>query len=144
VDDGRGASSADEVSVTVSVGVEGLQPPMSQLVRQGEATILPDHAFNVGRTVPLKLRLACGATALDDTAVAPPRVVGLKRTGDAGDATVIEPGDAGESNGGGPMFRSDGDSWIYNLETRGLGPGAYDIVIEMPDGLRYVAGMVLR
>jgi hypothetical protein len=42
------------------------------------------------------------------------------------------------------VFRSQNTNWIYNLSTKDLGPGSYELQVEMPDGLRYWTIIALR
>ena len=111
----------------------------------GDPIPLPDKAFKQGRTLPLKLQLFCGGTALTDADVAPPQIVALVPTsGTPVDLEVVDL-DAGEANDNGLLFRYSDPNWVYNLSTKGLsGETTYTIVIEMPDGLRYAAAFVLK
>jgi hypothetical protein len=143
VNDGQLNSPADTVDITVKVGVAGLLSPLEPLVPWTDPVIIPDKAFKQGRTLPLKLQLSCGATALTDADVAAPRIVALVREGDAIDLETIDP-DAGAANDNGLLLRYSAPNWIYNLSTQGLTTGTYVITIEMPDGLRYSAAFVLR
>jgi len=143
VNDGTEDSAPATVDITVKVEVVGLQPPLLPLVPDGEPVPLPDKAFKRGRTLPLKLQLFCGGTALTDADVAPPRIVALLRGGDAVALETIDP-DAGEANDNGLLFRFSDGNWVYNFSTAGLTAGTYAITIEMPDGLRLSAAIVLR
>jgi hypothetical protein len=143
VNDGQLNSPADSVSITVKVGVTGLLPPLEPLVPWSDPVLIPDKAFKHGRTLPLKLQLSCGTTALTDADVAAPRIVSLVREGDAIDLETIDP-DAGAANDNGLMLRYSAPNWIYNLSTQGLTTGTYVVTIETPDGLRYSAAFVLR
>jgi hypothetical protein len=143
VDDGKGGTSSDSVVVEVIVGVEGLLPPLSALVPEGALVPLPDKASKQGSTLPLKLRLCCGATPLTDANVAAPKIVALTRSGDPVDLATVDL-DAGESNDSGVFFRYSEPNWVFNLSTAGLSRGSYVITIELPDGRRYSAGFVLR
>lgn len=145
VNDGQVDSAPDTVDVIVTVGVAGLLPPLGGLVLEGDPIPLPNKAFKQGRTLPLKLQLFCGGTLLTDSDVTPPQIVGLVRAGDAPVDLEAVDLDSGEANDSGVLFRfSDDGNWVYNLNTQGLSPGTYTIVIEMPDGLRYAAGFALR
>ncbi len=143
VNDGMFDSNPDMVVISVTVRVAGLLPPLAALVPEGMSPPLPQHAFKQGRTLPLKLQMFCHATALTDADVAAPRIVGLLRGGDPVDLTTVDP-DAGEANDNGVLFRYSAPNWVYNLNTQGLAPGTYLIIIELPDGQRYVAAFVLR
>ena len=77
VNDGQVDSEPDEVSIAITVGIEGLQPPLVDLVPEGEEVLFPDKAFKCGRTLPLKLQLYCGGIPLSDADVSQPEIVGL-------------------------------------------------------------------
>ncbi|HYH44945.1 MAG TPA: PxKF domain-containing protein, partial [Thermoanaerobaculia bacterium] len=143
VSDGELESDPDTVEVVVSVGVEGLLPPMAALVPAGQVPPAPSHDVNQGSTVPLKLRLSCGTTLLTEDDVQPPVISGLAVNG----ASVSLDGldlDAGNSNGGGLAFRSSGDQWIYNLDTDALTAGDWVITLELPDGREVSARLLVR
>lgn len=136
--------STDSVEITVTVGLEGFLPPMAALVPEADpSTPEPAHAFKRGRTIPLKLRLWCGATLLTDAHVDPPAIVGIWRNGDAVNLNVIDP-DPGESNDNGFLFRFSEDKWIFNLSTSWAQVGRYTIAVRMPDGKVYKSGFQLR
>lgn len=143
VNDGSLDSAPDTLVVTVTVRPEGLLPPLAALVQLGDPVPLPERAFNQGRTVPLRLRLFCGATPLTDQDVAPPTLVDLRRAGDPINLGTIDP-DPGEANDSGLRFRFSEGNWVYNLSTRDLIAGTYEVRIELPDGRVFAAAFVLR
>ena len=104
----------------------------------------PDKAFKTGRTLPLKLRLFCGDVPLSDADVSPPEIVSLIIVDEAPDDLDIIDLDAGEANDNGTLFRFSDDLWIYNLSTKNLPSGSYEITIEMPDGRLFSTGFILR
>lgn len=141
VDDGQRVSAPDTVAVHVIVGVQGLEAPLAALVPEGQLPPLPPP-FNAGRILPLKLRLSCGNHDLGADEVQPPQIVALSWNGQPVD---LPPDlDAGNANGGTPLFRPSGGQWIFNLSTRSLRPGTYSITLQMPDGRRLAAGFFLR
>jgi hypothetical protein len=144
VDDGNGGTSTDTVEFRVNVSVEGLLSPLAALAPEDSGLVpLPGKAFKQGSTLPLKLRMSCGATALTAADVAPPRIVALTLFDDPILLTTIDP-DAGEANDNGLLFRYSEPNWIYNLSSRDLATGTYILVIELPDGRRFAASFVLR
>ena len=142
VNDGHFNSAPARVTDTVTIAVSGFQPPMAALAPSGSAVPLPGNAFQLGRTVPLKLQLSCGANLIS-AGVAPPQIVALVRNGDALNLTTIDP-DAGQANDNGLLFRASNGQWVYNLSTAGLSSGTYTITVLMPDGRSYDAGFVLK
>jgi hypothetical protein len=143
VNDGTVDSAPDDVAITVATRPEGLEPPLGALVSDGESPPLPDKSFKQGRVLPLRVKLFCGATALTDTDVFPPRIAEVRKMGEAIDLVTLDL-DPGLSNDNGLDFRSVDTKWSYNLSTKDLSPGSYEVVIEMPDGERFVTGFVLK
>jgi Beta-propeller repeat len=131
------------VSITIAVGVQGLGSPLAALVPSGQQVPFPDNAFQLGRTLPLKVDLVCGSTPLAGSNVTPPRIVALVRNGDALNLQTIDPPDEPQEDSNW-IFRSAGNDWVYNLRTKDLSSGTYTITIQMPDGSKYDAGFVLR
>ena len=143
VNDGSVDSPPDTATVTVAVDVQGFQPPFGALVPEGQTPAPPDAAFRKGRTIPLRLRIGCGGTALCAPGISPPQVAGIALGGAALDIDVLDL-DAEAANDSGVDFRLSDVLWIYNLDTRGLAPGMYTIVVRMPDQSRWVGAFALR
>jgi hypothetical protein len=141
VNDGQVDSAPDAVTITVTVGVEGLRRPMAALVPEGSAPPFPAHSFKKGRVLPLRLRLFCGTMTLTPTHVSAPRIVALKRDGQPLDINVLDL-EAGKHFR--LAFHYTQPDWAFNLKTRGLLPGTYTITIQLPDGRRMDAGFVLK
>jgi hypothetical protein len=139
VSDGRVDSTPDTMSITVTVRSEGLDAPMAALVPEGQTPPLPKKAAGIGRSLPLKLRLYCGARALGDQDVQPPRLVSASRDG-------VELPLAALNLTPRQAFRYDllTQWWVMEIVTRGWKPGTYTVVIEMPDGRRFAAAQVLN
>ena len=144
VNDGLVDSVPDTVDVAVTVQVEGLQKPLAALVPSGEPVVFPAHAFEQGKSLPLKLKMFCGGHLLTDTEVAPPVIADLVRVGGATvDLETIDP-DRGQTSDNGLRFRFSVGNWNYNLNTKDLIVGTYELAIEMPDGQQHVAGFMLK
>jgi hypothetical protein len=104
---------------------------------------VPSLAFQSGRTLPLSVDLACGATQLVGGEVAPPRIVALVRNGAPLNLQTIDP-NTGLLEDSNWIFRAAGKDWVYNLPTADLSSGTYTMTIQMPDGARYGGAFVLR
>jgi beta propeller repeat protein len=141
VSDGEAESDPDAQSITVGVRADGMRPPLASMAAEGQAPPMPARDFRRGSTLPLKVSLSCGGAPLTAADVAAPRLAGLTRRADP---VALGDTDAGRSNGGGPSFRASEGGWIYNLDTRSLGPGTYTLSILLPDGRRLAAGFALR
>jgi hypothetical protein len=99
--------------------------------------------FEAGRTLPLKLQLSCGGRALTSVDTAPPRLAAVALISSSVSGTLAAvPLEITADTGG--VFRSENTKWIYNLSTKGLSPGSYQVVIAMPDGLTYKTIIALR
>lgn len=143
VDDGNGGTATDTVQIQVNVGVEGLLPPLAALAPEGGLVPVPEKAFKRGSTLPLKLRMFCGVTALTAQDVSAPQIVALTRFGEEIALATIDP-DAGEANDNGLLFRYSEPNWVHNLSSKDLTIGTYIITIQLPDGRRFQTSFVLR
>ncbi len=122
----------------------GLEPPMAELVPEGELPIpLPRNTFKLGQTLPLKLQLVFEDRILTDADVAAPQIVELVRQGDDPIDLESEDIDAGIANDSDLRFRFSELHWVYNLSTKGLSTGTYAITIEILGVQRFIAGFVL-
>ena len=146
VNDGQADSAAsDTVDVTVTVGVNGLLPPLAGLTLYPAAVPLPTKAFKVGRTLPLRFQLSCGSISLTDANVLPPTIEGFVQwVGDDMHMEFADFDDSGLSNDNGFDFRFSDGNWVYNLSTKTGVAGVYFVTIEMPDGQLYRGGFTLR
>ncbi len=127
--------------VLVTVGVQGLESPLGPLTLiQAPLPSSPSVFFEAGRTLPLKLALTCGAYALTNKDVAAPVLLDVRPSGGLDDG-IATPATVADIGG---VFRTQGTNWIYNLQTKGLAPGVYELRIEMPDTLRYRTLVGLR
>jgi hypothetical protein len=142
VNDGRADSAPDAVVVTATVQPVGLDAPLAALVPEGEVPPLPKKAFNAGRVLPFRLRLYCGARALTKKDVTPPRIVAARR--DGAEVRLAALGlRAGQAFDYERHGKRDG-SWLLEAKTKGWKKGTYTFLIEMPDGRRFAAGVVVR
>jgi hypothetical protein len=139
VNDGAVDSGADPMTVHVTVRPTGLVDPLAALVPEGQIAPLPKKAFAVGKTVPLKLWLFSGWTALTSQQVAPPRIVSALR-----DGTPIPLPGLNLTAGQAFQYQERDRSWLLDVPTRGWTPGTYTVVIEMPDSRRFAARFVVR
>lgn len=142
VSDGR-RSAQDTQQVSVQIDVTGFAAPLAALVEPGQLVQLPSMVVKKGRTLPLKLMLHCGATALTSAQVSAPHIVSIEWEGSALPLTTLDV-DAGQSNDKGYAFRAGEGQWLYNLDTAALGTGTYRITVALPDGRHLVGGFVLR
>lgn len=143
VSDGDLESDPDTVEIAVVAGVAGLFPPLASLVPDGEVPPLPAHAFQQGRTIPLKLQLSCGDVLLTENDVKAPVIVGLAVNGEPFSLDGLDL-DAGHSNNSGLAFRPSSGQWIFNLDTSALTLGDWVITLQLPDGRAVSARFVLQ
>jgi hypothetical protein len=135
----------EDICLLESNVLEGMLPPMADLVPDGAEAPLPSHAFKAGRTVPLKLNYLCDETPVtDQSEVRLPQLLFVRRVGNAESIPVEESGDSSVGQSSDSWFRYSDEHWIYNLGTRGMSTGTYEIGIRLSDGRLFVAGLVLR
>jgi hypothetical protein len=135
----------EDICLLESNILEGLLPPMADLVPDGAEPPLPHRAFQAGRTVPLKFNYLCDETPVtDQSGVRLPELLFVRRVGNAESIPieVIDTSPVGES--GDSWFRYSDEHWIYNLGTKEMSSGAYEIGIRLSDGRLFVARLVLR
>jgi DNA/RNA endonuclease G (NUC1) len=115
-----------QISIGVAYSWSGLLPPINA---DGSSV------YKLGRTIPVKFSLT-GASAGINTAVV--RLT-LAKISDGVTGTAIEVESTSAATTGN-LFRSSGDGqYIFNLSTKGLMPGTYQLGVDMGDGvLRFV------
>jgi hypothetical protein len=102
-----------------------------------------------GRVVPVKIDLFKNGVKLNDTTVGGAvtiKVIGATCGSSVAADPVEEYADAGNANGNTNVFRWNGDGWIYNLDTTGLGlqvGNCYrlDVYIGGPSAIRASASI---
>ncbi|HKQ60348.1 MAG TPA: hypothetical protein VJS92_03625 [Candidatus Polarisedimenticolaceae bacterium] len=137
------ASRCDAASPTGSFdGIDGLASPMAALVPDGDPNVpFPSQTFQSGKTRPLKLRVLCGGLALSTALVAdPPAIVGLRE--ETRGALPLTGINADQPNPDSPLFRANGQQWIFNLRTEGIGRGTFFLTIRV-GGRDFVTGFRL-
>ncbi len=143
VNDGQLDSQPTTVTITVVVRPQGLQPPLSGLVSEGQPIPVPSEAFGRSENLALRLRLLCGKVALSDLDASPPKIVALVRNGEALDLKSLNL-DASQSSHHSLFFQFSDGNWVYKMSTTSFSSGSYVITIEMPDGRRFSASFALR
>jgi hypothetical protein len=124
--------------------INGFLPPMADLVLEETDVILPDKAFQVNRTLPMKFDFLCGLTPVtDQDPFTAPELLSVSWVGEVEPLPAIDP-DSGEARDSGVWFRYSGEHWIYNYSTQGLAGGTYEVRVRMPDGRVFKGGFVLK
>ena len=120
--DQAGRTATGTFTVTVNYSWSGVVEPISS---KGNST------FKVGSTIPVKFRLTGESAAITDA------TVGLY----VDDEPALSTSAAGEN-----LFRYDPDSdeYIFNLNTKGLDPGAHVLRIDFGDGTSYTVMITLK
>jgi len=128
-DDGSPAPHADQ---QFTVGVAYTWSNLLAPVQAG-------GTYRVGRTIPIKFQLT-GASAGITNAVA--TLLMFKISNDVlGDPVDVESSSAATS---GNLFRYADGYYIFNLDTSGLGPGTYQLQVDMGDGVLRAVNISLR
>jgi hypothetical protein len=130
--DAAGNRATRTFQVTVAYAWSGVLPPIKQ---DGSSV------FRQGRTVPVKFRLA-GASAGIANAVARLYVTHVC----PGTHDDVNTEDCTEEETDGFVFRYDScaGQYIYNLRTRNLEPGTYQLRIDLGDGVTRTVNIGLR
>ena len=96
--------------------------------------------FNAGRTVPVKFQLT-GASQTVTNATAK---LWLVKITNGVPGTRFAATSSGNSNTGN-LFRSDGDGkYIFNLSTKGLSEGIYQLQVDLGDGVSRTVSITLN
>src|SRR5262249_28782483 len=121
--DAHGNQLTKSFTVTVTFSAADCLPPINA---DGSSV------FKLGRTVPVKFRLT-GASAAISNLVA---TLHLSRISDGVAGTEAD-ADSTSAADVGDRFRYDaaGDQYIFNLGTRGLSPGTWQLRIDLGDGV---------
>jgi lysophospholipase L1-like esterase len=101
--------------------------------------------FRAGSTVPVKFQVTDFARTPVGSATA--RLATLRAyEGDGENPNEVQEAETNVASTRGDLFRYDAkeQQYIYNLATRGLEPGTYQLFIELDDGERYTAIITLR
>ena len=147
-------------------GLEGLYPPMANLVPDSEPPPFPSTPDQSGRTAPLKLNVFCGGVKLTDAGVDAPELVALSEaTRGPIPVSTLWRDDPSSGSANTPFFEWDCESavssgcsdcgddvvggcsagqWMYGLRTTNLGTGTFTITIRIAGRKNYVTGFVLR
>jgi DNA-binding beta-propeller fold protein YncE len=102
-----------------------------------------ERTFKIGRSVPVKFKLTDANGDFVSTAQA--SIMLQQFCNDEPIGNLIEPTSKGRSNVGN-IFRYDvsDDQYIYNLNTKGLSEGMWQIIVFLDDGTMKYAFMYLR
>jgi endonuclease G len=130
VTDSLGGHTEQPVSVGVGYSWSGVLPP----VQDG-------GVYKLGRTLPLKFQLT-GASAGLTNAVA---TLWVAKISDGVAGTEVEAGSTSAATSGN-LFRYDASAgqYIFNWNTSGLGPGTYQLRIDLGDGVLRTVTVGLR
>jgi hypothetical protein len=113
--------NAATFSVTINVlyNFGGFEPPLRQ-----------NGSYQTGRTIPIKFELmdANGNAITDLNAVASLQIQAVDANGKP-QGSPFNPASTGNTT-----LRNDGGDFIFNWDTKGLGPGYYDILLRLSDG----------
>ncbi|HJT66927.1 MAG TPA: Ig-like domain-containing protein, partial [Pyrinomonadaceae bacterium] len=103
------------------------------------APVQAGGTYKAGRTIPIKFQLT-GASAGVTDAVA--RLLIFKISNNVlGDPVDVESTSAATS---GNLFRYSDGQYIFNLDTSALGPGTYQLQVDMGDGVLRAVNISLR
>lgn len=133
VTDSYGANAEEQIAIGVAFTWSGLLPPINT------SNGIP--IFKIGRTIPVKFALT-GASSGVTNAIA--RLTLAKITNDVVGTEVEAESTSAATEGN--LFRYDaGDNqYIFNLNTKGLTPGTYQLRVDMGDGVQRITLIALK
>jgi hypothetical protein len=143
------ADACDPTALTRDFdGISGLLGPMANLVPNGEPVQFPEHAFSLGETAVLRLRLLCGRHGLTEAEVDPPELIALTEEtrgpinlATLGDERQPAPHRLFTWNARNPVDPDPNDeTWEYQLLTSSLGTGRFTLKIRIAGRKDYVTG----
>jgi len=127
-DDAAATATCSFEVVAESGAFDGFLPPIGAI---GGSFVAPVRAFKLGSTIPVKFRTLCGGAPR--TGGQAPRIAVAKWSSSTTPATPIDatPTDAATE---GDQARATGDEWHFNLSTKPLSRGVWQIVVTLEDG----------
>jgi hypothetical protein len=105
---------------------------LSPLVNDSECTKPPCRTFRFGSTVPVKFQLLNAAGVRVGTAVA--TISAFQLSGKAPGTSVTSLGAGGADSGNQFRFDPVSGQYIFNLNTKALGPGVWRLDVSLGDG----------
>ncbi|TDI13767.1 MAG: hypothetical protein E2P04_02620 [Acidobacteria bacterium] len=141
---GEACDPATDLDGQTFDGIDGLRPPVdAALVPQGRPVNFSDGNFNHGSTIPMTIRLSCGAMALGDAQIDPhPQIVGLVHES-LGPQSLQEINGRNNANPDDPLFSCSDTLCDYQFRTEKLPSGTYVISIQLPDSRVFDAGFTI-
>lgn len=127
-------------------GLDGLLPPLAQLVPEGEPLIYPGKVFNPGQTIPVKFRILCHGVNLRTGEIEEPEIVGVAPVGGSALNLASLPLHADGTDPYDLTFGFDASyqQWNFDLRTDALAPGPYVLKIRIGGGKIYEGVFILR
>jgi endonuclease G len=130
VTDGGGLFSEQTVNVGVGHAWSGFLQPVNT---DGSSV------FKLGRTVPVKFQLTGASADVKDAAAR----LYVSKVDDGVNGTEEE-ADSTSNATAGNLFRYSDGHYVFNLSTKGLTAGTYQLRVDMGDGVRRVVNVSLR
>jgi hypothetical protein len=129
-EDANGNRISKTQTVEARYAFGGIAPPLQE-----------GGIYKASRTLPVKFGLAFANGEPVGSAVARIRVLPLGADDTPGEPLDVQ---SGGTEDGGDTFRYGDGSYHYNLDTRGMAPGRYRIVILIDDGTSPSVDVILR
>ena len=132
--DEAGNSRIEEISYRVVYAYGEIREPINA---DGSSV------FKAGSTVPVKFRITDFAG--EPVTAAEARLATLSTYDFDGTVPELEQEATTQGNANtGDLFRPSAGQYVYNLSTRGMAPGSYQLFIRLDDGKQYTAVFSLR
>ena len=130
--DTAGNTGTETFTVTVNAAWSGILQPVNA---DGSSI------FKLGSTVPVKFQLTGASAGITDLAAR----LYLQRTGSAATGSVVEAISTSNATTGN-LFRYDATSgqYVFNLSTKTLSTGTYQLRIDLGDGVTRVVNISVK
>jgi hypothetical protein len=123
-----------------ALGFTGFHPPVGGADATGGSFADPLRTFKLGSTVPVKFTATCdGSPVL--TGVHTLQLVKWSNGTDSDPAIDATPRDAATT---GNQFRLTGDQWHFNLDTKPLSKGVWQLIATLSDGSQHSVWIQLK
>ena len=138
-----GSQGIGRAGTCVPTAFTGFDAPIGGADATGGTATSPLRAFKLNSTVPVKMSLGCSGVPVTTGA----HTVQLQKVSNATDATI--PIDATPTDGAtlGNVFRLDDatlGTWHFNLSTKSLSKGVWQIRVTLADGSLHTAYIELK
>ncbi|HET8559074.1 MAG TPA: PxKF domain-containing protein, partial [Marmoricola sp.] len=128
--DAHGNHSEKSFTVTVGLSWSGFLAP-----------VVDGGTYKLGSTIPVKFQLTGASAGITDLDA---RIWVRATNADAGAKDTVATSTAAATDGNRFRWSSSDKQYIFNLSTKPLQVGTYDVIVDLGDGVRHTVRMTLR